>query len=269
MIETRALCGGYAKTAVIKNLNVKLQNGAVYVITGNKGAGKSTLLALLSGALTPISGEVRINGFDMRTEAAKAKPCVGYLPEKDCLYEDMTSLEFLLYVADVKKLPYNRTVRRIHELLELVDLWEKRDRLIRFLSAMERRRLSILQTALGKEEILLLDAPLRGLNAAEAQTVYALIKHLSKEKTIILTSATPTEFEKEGAQLLLLRTEDITTLLPGDVAPTPSAETLTEEVEADDSQTKKESRVAKKWRLLTDKTSDYEVIDTDDERGET
>ncbi len=204
MIEAKQLtCISEGCTAV-RDISFKIQNGRVYGILGPSGAGKSTLLGLLAGALVPDAGQVKLNGFDMASEQARARACIGYAPAKPPLYDTVTPFEYLSFVADAKGLSSLRAMRQIHEALELTDTDSVRDRLIGNLSEAARVRLGIAQALIGKPEILLLDAPTAGLDPRSASELRELIRMLSEAHTVLLATADLSEAESLCDHVLLL-----------------------------------------------------------------
>ncbi|MBQ7335306.1 MAG: ABC transporter ATP-binding protein [Clostridia bacterium] len=201
MIEARNIAIGQN---IEKTVCFKLPNGKIYGILGKKGSGKSTLLRLLSGSLSPRCGAVIINGFDLQKEPVSAKKCIGYLPQDFAPYEEMTVMEFLLFVADAKNVSYGRTVKQIRELTELTDLDTKLDRLIQKLTAEEKAKLGILQACIGNPDILLLDDPTRGLTPRAKQNICAFLRHLAKTKTLIVTGSELEQMQELCDDLLIL-----------------------------------------------------------------
>lgn len=196
MIELKNASAVYGKKTVFSNVSLKLNNGNVYGFYATKGTGISTLLALLGGAKAPKEGEVKINGFDLYREPKKAKNFIGFVPEQDVIYDRMTPTEYLLFVADLKGMEYERSVRAVSEALDLFYLTPKRDVLIRSLSAFEKRCLCIAQATLGESSILILDAPTKGLDGQERKTMLRLLDEIAEGRTLILGSSSAEELQK-------------------------------------------------------------------------
>lgn len=187
MIEVKDLTVLYGKKYVLNSVSFKLNHGHVYGIFGNRGAGKTALLDQLAGCRVPFSGTVSLNGFDPQKEAMRAKSLVGYLPQGNVSESAFTPLEFLSFVAELKDMDYERGVRKIHNLLELCGLSQKKHVLIKKLSPYEQRCIGVLQTALGSSEILLFDDPTAGLSPLEGQKILSLILSLSDNATILIS----------------------------------------------------------------------------------
>jgi len=187
LIEVRNLLVENGEKTVLNNISFKWKNGQRYGIYGTHGAGKTELLDRLAGACHCESGTVLINGFDMQREPIKAREFIGYLPQKNVLYEQMTPVEYLMYIADVKGMGYEKAIHTISGLLDVTAVAPRRDCLIANLSSFEKKCIGVAQTALGKSDILVLDDPWSGLSSYEIQKMNALLKFLSEKATLIVS----------------------------------------------------------------------------------
>lgn len=215
MIEISNLSYSYKGRQVLDRVSFKINNGRRYGIYGGTGSGKSTLLALLSGGLTPQSGNIRINGFDMRREPVSARRCVGYLPQAISFYKSMTPYELLDFIASARGVHDNRRFLHVHETLEFTGLNDLRNHPISRLSTAELRRLGVAQTLIGNPEILLLDAPTEGLSTSEARELRGLIREIAGSgKTLILASSVPSEILDLCEDIFLLESCRLSALTP-------------------------------------------------------
>ena len=188
MIEVKNLTKVYGDHLAVDNLNFKIYNGKIYGLLGANGAGKSTTMNMMTGCLAPTSGSVRINGFDVVKEPLKAKKCIGYLPEIPPVYGELTPFEYLLFVAEAKGVSYERAVRQVQSAMEMTDITDVSDRLIKHLSKGYRQRVGIAMTLLGDPDIIILDEPTVGLDPKQIIEVRALIRALGETKTVIVSS---------------------------------------------------------------------------------
>ena len=143
---------------------------------------------IMTGYIAAGSGTVKINGFDILTEPEKAKKCIGYLPEIPPLYTDMTVYEYLMFVAELKKVPRKERMEHVEEIIERTQLEDAGGRLIRNLSKGFKQRVGLAQAMIGYPEVLILDEPMVGLDPKQILEIRDLIKELSREHTIILSS---------------------------------------------------------------------------------
>ena len=204
MIEVKNLTKVYGDHTAVDNLNFKIYNGKIYGLLGPNGAGKSTTMNMITGCLAPTSGSVRINGFDVVKEPVKAKKCIGYLPEIPPVYGELTPYEYLLFVAEAKGVSYERAVRQVQEVMNMTDITDMQDRLIKHLSKGYRQRVGIAQTMLGNPDIIILDEPTVGLDPKQIIEVRSLIRTLGETKTVIISSHILAEIKEMCDHVLII-----------------------------------------------------------------
>lgn len=188
MIEVKNLVKQYGDHTAVDNLSFTVKKGQIYGFLGPNGAGKSTTMNIMTGYLSATSGEVIINGHNIFEEPEEAKKSIGYLPELPPLYMDMTPLEYLNFVAELKKIPRRERAQMITDVMELVKITHMQDRLIRNLSKGYKQRVGLAQAIIGYPEIIILDEPTVGLDPKQIIEIRDLIKTLSEKHTVILSS---------------------------------------------------------------------------------
>ena len=122
MIEVKNLVKRYGDHVAVNNLSFTVEEGQIYGFLGPNGAGKSTTMNIITGYLASTEGEVLINGHNILEEPEEAKKCIGYLPELPPVYTDMTVLEYLKFVAELKKIPKDQRKKQILEVMNLVKI---------------------------------------------------------------------------------------------------------------------------------------------------
>lgn len=193
MIEVSHLTKKYGNHIAVNDLSFHVEKGQVYGLLGKNGAGKSTTMNILTGFLGATEGKVTIDGHDIYEEAEEAKKCIGYLPEIPPLYDSMTVYEYLVFAAELKKIPKKERQSQIQEVMELTGVTDYYNRLIANLSKGYRQRVGLAQAVLGYPPILILDEPTVGLDPKQMIEIRELIRSLSKNHTIILSSHILTE----------------------------------------------------------------------------
>lgn len=188
MIQVENLVKKYSDRPVVNNLTFTVDKGQIYGFLGPNGAGKSTTMNIMTGYIAASSGTVIINGYDILKEPEKAKRCIGYLPEIPPLYTDMTVWEYLLFVAELKKVPKKERNSHVDKIIKMVHIEDVIGRLIRNLSKGYKQRVGLAQALIGDPEVLILDEPMVGLDPKQIIEMRELIKSLAKEHTIILSS---------------------------------------------------------------------------------
>lgn len=188
MIEISNLVKYYGNQKAVDNISFTVEKGEILGFLGPNGAGKSTTMNILTGYLSATSGTVKINGHDILEEPVLAKKCIGYLPELPPLYLDMTVLEYLTFMCDLKQVPKADRIRQLAEIMRLVKIADVSDRVIHNLSKGYKQRVGIAQAMIGNPEVLVLDEPTVGLDPKQIIEIRNLIISLGKTHTVILSS---------------------------------------------------------------------------------
>lgn len=204
MIEVRDLVKRYGSRCAVDHLSFTVEKGKVYGFLGPNGAGKSTTMNIMTGYLGATEGEVIINGHNILEEPEKAKKCIGYLPEQPPLYLDMTVREYLSFAAELKGIAKNEREAQIQRAVAMTHLDDVCGRLIKNLSKGYRQRVGLAQAVLGFPEILILDEPTVGLDPKQIIEIRDLIRELSHEHTIILSSHILSEVQEVCDQVLII-----------------------------------------------------------------
>ena len=188
-IEIKDLSRSFGKKMAVKDLNLTIPKGALFGLIGPNGAGKTTTIRMLAGLLEPTEGEILINGEIANRDWRDLSRQIGYMPDFFGVYEDMLVWEYLDFYARCYDVPKARRNQVISELLELVDLGEKRDDYVESLSRGMRQRLCLAHALVHDPEILLLDEPASGLDPRARVEMRELLRELgAMGKTIILSS---------------------------------------------------------------------------------
>ncbi|MGI6777969.1 MAG: ABC transporter ATP-binding protein [Acetivibrionales bacterium] len=188
MIEIQNLTKLYGHIKAVSNLNFTVEKGEILGFLGPNGAGKSTTMNIITGYIPSSEGTVKVCGYDIMDEPIEVKKRVGYLPELPPVYMDMTVIEYLKFVSDLKMVDRKQRKAQITDIMELVKIGDHRDRLIKNLSKGYKQRVGLAQALIGNPEVLILDEPTVGLDPKQIIEIRNLIKALGKEHTIILSS---------------------------------------------------------------------------------
>lgn len=188
MIEISHLTKKYGTHVAVDDLNLTIEPGRIYGFLGPNGAGKSTTMNMITGYLGATEGIIKINGFDILAQPEDAKKCIGYLPELPPLYMDMTVEEYLLFAAELKKIPKEKRKLYVEDAMATTKITDMRGRLIKNLSKGYRQRVGLAQAVLGYPEVIILDEPTVGLDPKQIIEIRDLIQSLGKKHTVILSS---------------------------------------------------------------------------------
>ncbi|MBQ8318766.1 MAG: FHA domain-containing protein [Lachnospiraceae bacterium] len=183
------------KKTILDNVSLSIGANEFVAIIGGSGAGKTTLMTAMSGFDTQITGDVFCNGINLRENFQTLKNVIGFVPQQDIIYENITLKKMLYYTAKLK-MPEDTTkeeiYNRIHDVLEMVELLEHQDTYIRRLSGGQKKRASIAVELLANPGLFFLDEPTSGLDPGTEQHLMHTLSKLSKEqeKTIIMVTHT-------------------------------------------------------------------------------
>lgn len=205
MIEVKNLVKQYGDHYAVDHLSFTVEDGQIFGFLGPNGAGKSTTMNMMTGYLAPTEGEVLIEGHDILEEPEEAKKCMGYLPEIPPLYPDMTVLEFLRFVAELKQIPKADRETQIGKVISLTWLEDMSNRLVRNLSKGYRQRLGLAQAVLGFPKVIILDEPTVGLDPKQMVEIREMIRGLAKNHTVIISSHILSEIREVCDHVLIIR----------------------------------------------------------------
>jgi len=188
MISVKQLCKRFGQQTAVNNLSFDLNPGDIVGFLGPNGAGKSTTMKMLTGFLTPSSGEIIINGKALDTDCKSVQKKLGYLPEGAPAYGEMTVIQFLHFIADIRELKGEHRTRAIDDVVNKVALEKVLNKTIDNLSKGFKRRVGLAQALIHDPEILILDEPTDGLDPNQKHQVRKLIQMLSKDKIVIIST---------------------------------------------------------------------------------
>lgn len=188
MIEVKNVTKKYGNFVAVDNISFTVNDGEVVGLLGPNGAGKSTTMNMITGFIEPTEGTIKVNGYDVLSQPAKAKKQIGYMPEGVPLYSELTVKEFVEYMAELKKVPRKERKDQISKILYETGIEDVANKLIRNLSRGYRQRVSLAGALIGNPEVIILDEPTVGLDPKQITEIRQLIKRLGKKHTVILSS---------------------------------------------------------------------------------
>lgn len=204
MITVEHLTKRYGDFTAVDDLSFEIEEGHVYGFLGPNGAGKSTTMNIMAGCLSATAGYVRIGGYDIFEEPARAKKLIGYLPEQPPLYMNETPLEYLKFVGAAKGLKGRELAEQIEAVISQTKLEERKNLLISKLSKGYRQRVGIAQALLGSPKVIILDEPTVGLDPIQIIEIRDLIRQLGREHTVIFSSHILSEVQTICEKVLIL-----------------------------------------------------------------
>lgn len=207
MIQVNGLTKDYGARRAIANLTFDAEQGEIVGFLGPNGAGKTTTMRILTGYMPPTDGTATVAGYDILEESLEVRRRVGYLPETVPLYNDMTALEYLKFMADLRHIPNSKN--RAYETLERVNLSERADGYIGNFSKGMRQRLGLAQALIHRPEVLILDEPTIGMDPAQVVEMRSVIRELGKDRTVLLSTHILPEAQQICDRVLIINKGNI------------------------------------------------------------
>lgn len=204
MIEVKGLRKSYGPITAIADLNFSVRKGEVVGFLGPNGAGKSTTMKIITGAMAPTDGSVKVSGFDVFEDPIEVKKRIGYLPENPPVYGEMNVESYLRFVAQLKGVASANVGVQVERAIEKTDLGSVRRRLIANLSKGFRQRVGIAQALVSNPDVLILDEPTSGLDPRQVAEVRSLIQELKGEHTIILSTHILPEVQEMCERIIII-----------------------------------------------------------------
>lgn len=194
----------YGQQKAVDNISFHLKQGEILGFLGPNGAGKSTTMKAISCFISPTHGDITVGGYSVRSEPEKVKSLLGYLPESNPLYTDMSVISYLRYVAGLQNVSRDRVMSRVSEMIAVCGLEDEKHKIISELSKGYRQRVGLAQALIHDPEVLILDEPTTGLDPNQIIEIRDLIKRIGREKTVILSSHILAEVEATCDRILII-----------------------------------------------------------------
>ncbi|MCP4602080.1 MAG: ABC transporter ATP-binding protein [Proteobacteria bacterium] len=205
LIKVEEISVRYGKLVAIDSLSFSISPGSIVGLVGPNGAGKTTLLKVLATLLIPTAGRALIDGFDVVGKASYVRRLIGYRPDFDGLYQDMTATEYLAFFADAYQMENEARSEFIRRSLDLTNLTDRKDSFIENLSFGMRAKLSFAKTLAGNPKLLILDEPFAGLDpVARDDLLDTLLRIKEQGKTMIISSHILNDLQKICDRVLLI-----------------------------------------------------------------
>ena len=204
MIVVDALSKQFGQFQAVDEISFEVQRGEVVGFLGPNGAGKSTTMKMLTCYLPPTSGNAEVNGFSIKSQTLQVQEQIGYLPESAPSYNEMQVEEFLSFIGEVRGYTGSELRRRVGRVLELTSLQEARKQIIDTLSKGFRQRTCLAQALIHDPPVLILDEPTDGLDPNQKHEVRELIRRMSEERTILISTHILEEVEAVCSRALII-----------------------------------------------------------------
>lgn len=204
MISVSHLTKRFGRTVAVDDLSFHVAKGEIVGFLGPNGAGKTTTMRILACFLSATGGSVRVGGFDVLSQSLDVRRCIGYLPERMPLYDDMRVSDYLRYRGRLKGLSGKTMRSRVPEVIDICGLGDVRSRVIGQLSMGYRQRVGLADSLIHEPDLLILDEPTVGLDPNQIMQIRSLIKGLAERHTVLLSSHILSEVEALCGRVLIL-----------------------------------------------------------------
>tara|TARA_B100000700_G_C15055008_1_gene862318 strand:- start:4133 stop:5071 length:939 start_codon:yes stop_codon:yes gene_type:complete len=188
LIELNNITKYYGNFPAVTDISFKIDKGEIVGLLGPNGAGKSTTMKMITGYIPPTSGELSIDNYDIVQQSIEARKKIGYLPETVPLYTDMTVYSYIEFMGKLRGISSKTIKNKVNNVIEICKLGDYRSSLISKLSKGYRQRVGIAQAIIHEPEVLILDEPTIGIDPNQVVETRQLIKNLSGEHTLVLSS---------------------------------------------------------------------------------
>ena len=202
MIQVNGLIKDYGARRALHSISFDANQGEIVGFLGPNGAGKTTTMRILTGYMPPTDGSALVAGYDVVEESLEVRKRVGYLPETVPLYMDMTALEYLKFMADLRHIP--NAEDRALETLEQVNLSDRANGFIANFSKGMRQRVGLAQALIHRPEVLILDEPTIGLDPAQVVEIRNVIREIGKDRTVLLSTHILSEAQQICDRVLII-----------------------------------------------------------------
>ena len=203
-IKVTNLTKYYGENLAVDDITFEVTKGEILGFLGPNGAGKTTTMKVITTFLPPTSGKVTVDDMDVEDSSLEVRRKIGYLPEQNPLYFDMTVVDYLDYVATLDGIPDEKIKSRREEMIDVCGLEEVRSRDIGELSKGYRQRVGLAQAMISNPDILIMDEPTSGLDPNQIIEIRNLIKKLGKQKTVILSTHILSEVQATCNRVIII-----------------------------------------------------------------
>jgi ABC-2 type transport system ATP-binding protein len=205
LVVMRGVSRAFDHRRVVDQIDLTVPRGTILGIIGPSGAGKTTTIRMLTGALNPTTGDVRVLGVEPRLFRRRDRERIGYMPQKFTLYEDLTAGENVDFVASLFGLLWRKRRRRVQEVLKVVGLWDARKRQAGKLSGGMQRRLELACALVHEPTLIILDEPTAGIDPLLRGTIWDELHRLRDAgATLLVTTQHISEAEECDSVALIV-----------------------------------------------------------------
>uniref|UniRef100_A0A8W4FGX7 ATP binding cassette subfamily A member 16 n=1 Tax=Sus scrofa TaxID=9823 RepID=A0A8W4FGX7_PIG len=203
-IRIKHLYKKFGDKVAINDMSLNLYKGQITILLGQNGAGKTTVLSVLTGCYRPTRGEVCIYGYDISKNIREIRENMGFCPQHDLLFNDLTLSEHIFFYSVVKRIQQKIPPLEVDNMLSTFNLLEKRDTFSESLTGGMKRKLSIIIALLGSPKVVILDEPSSGMDPVSRRATWDVLQQFKHKRTILLTSHYMDEADILGDRIAIM-----------------------------------------------------------------
>lgn len=206
IIQANNLIKTFDEFTAVNNVSFSVPKGEIFAFLGPNGAGKTTTIKMLTTLLRPTGGDIKLNGVDAIAHPEKARKTFGIVFQDPSLDDELTTFENMEFHAVLYKIPGREIKSRVEKMLNFVELWDRKDELVKTFSGGMKRRLEIARGLLHSPEILFLDEPTQGLDPQTRNKIWEYLQDLNKETkiTVFFTTHYMEEAESVAQRIAIM-----------------------------------------------------------------
>ncbi len=198
------LTKSFENQKAVDSISFQAKRGEILGFLGPNGAGKTSTMKIMAGLLTPDFGNISFGDYSIGKQTGKIKNIIGYLPERNPLYNEMNVIDFLFFISKLHNIPKYKITSRVLDMIRLCGLDNDKHKQIGELSKGFRQRVGIAQALIHDPEVVILDEPTTGLDPNQIFGIRKIIKEIGEEKTVILSSHILSEIETTCDQVMIM-----------------------------------------------------------------
>lgn len=205
LLEVKEVSKKYGTSLALNSISCRVKSGELIGLVGSNGAGKSTFIKILSTLIKPSSGDVLLDGRSIVKHPMVMQKNIGYLPQEAAVYPNLSAVEFLMYLAALKKVTGKKAVEQVEVLLETLHLSDVRNKRLSDCSGGMKQRVGIAGALLGNPEIIVVDEPTTGLDPEERVNLRNILSKLACTKIVLLSTHIISDIEAAATRIMVLK----------------------------------------------------------------
>ena len=205
LLEVKDISKKYGAFPALNPLSCSMESGELRGLVGSNGAGKSTFIKILSTLIKPTDGDILLDGKSIIKYPMIMQKNIGYLPQDIAIYPNLSAVEFLMYMAALKRLPKRKAKEQVEYLLEILHLSDAKNKRLAGFSGGMKQRVGIACALLGDPEIIIVDEPTTGLDPVERVTLRNILSKLACSKIVLLSTHIISDIEATASRIMILK----------------------------------------------------------------